>query len=173
MLLQEKQQQTLTSICENFSGIDKALRRVQGEIINNTAKLFELDKQLACDWEKLVEIKDDLSYSEEQKAKIWERIENVETERESRLKVLSQNKKELGRQISRIKETIAKILDSNTSLAEKLKTLFREHRITLGAVFTAIGMIISTIVVLLTGGGRSWSLHQKIRTSLWNGLKIN
>ena len=32
---------------EEFLGIDKALRRVQGEIINNTAKLSELDKQLS------------------------------------------------------------------------------------------------------------------------------
>ena len=32
-----------------FLGIDKALRRVQGKIINNTAKLSELDKQLAHD----------------------------------------------------------------------------------------------------------------------------
>ena len=31
---------------KEFLGIDKALRRVQGEIINNVAKLSELDKQL-------------------------------------------------------------------------------------------------------------------------------
>ena len=37
---------------QEFLGIDKALRRVQGEIINNTAKLSELDKQLACDRRK-------------------------------------------------------------------------------------------------------------------------
>ena len=63
------------------------------------------------------------------------------------------NKKELRSQISRIKETITKILDSDTSLAEKLRTLFREQGITLVAIITAIGMIISTIVVSLTGGG--------------------
>ena len=43
-------------------------------------------------------------------------------------------------------------MDSNTSLAEKLRTLFREQGITLAAIFTAIGMIISTIVVSLTEG---------------------
>ena len=75
------------------------------------------------------------------------------TEREARLEILLQNKKELRSQVSKIKETIAKILDSNTSLIEKLRTLFREQGITLAAIFTAIGMIISTIVVLLTGGG--------------------
>ena len=48
---------------QEFLGIDKALRRVQGEIINNAAKLSELDKQLARDRGKLEEIKDDPSYS--------------------------------------------------------------------------------------------------------------
>ena len=72
-----------------FLGIDKALRRVQGEIINNTAKLSELDKQLARDREKLEEIKDDPSYSEELKERIRERIDNAETEQEARLEVLS------------------------------------------------------------------------------------
>ena len=65
------------------------------------------------------------------------------------------NKKELQSQVSRIKKTIAKILDSDTSLTEKLRTLFREQGITLAAIFTAIGIIISTMVVLLTGGGGS------------------
>ena len=136
-----------------FLGIDKALRRVQGEIINNTAKLSELDKKLARDREKLEEIKNDPLYSEELKNRIQERIDNAETERDARLEVLSMNKKELRSQISRIKETITKILDSDTSLAEKLRTLFREQGITLVAIITAIGMIISTIVVSLTGGG--------------------
>ena len=136
-----------------FLGIDKALRRVQGEIINNTSKLSELDKKLARDREKLEEIKNDPLYSEELKNRIQERIDNAEAERDARLEVLSMNKKELRNQISRIKETITKILDSDTSLAEKLRTLFREQGITLVAIITAIGMIISTIVVSLTGGG--------------------
>ena len=134
-----------------FLGINKALRRVQGEVINNTSKLSELDKTLARDREKLKE--NDPSYSEELKNRIQERIDNAETERDARLEVLSMNKKELQSQISRIKETITKILDSDTSLVEKLRTLFREQGITLVAIFTAIGMIISTIVVSLTGGG--------------------
>ena len=138
-----------------FLEIDKALRRVQGELINNTSKLSELDKKLARDQEKLEEIKNDPLYSEELKNRIQERIDNAETEREARLEVLSMNKKELQSQISRIKETITKILDSDTSLAEKLRTLFREQRITLVAIITAIGMIISTILVSLTGGGGS------------------
>ena len=77
------------------------------EIVNNTAKLSELDKQLDHDREKLEEIKDDPSYSEELKDRIRERIENAETEQEARLEVLLMNKKDLRSQVLRIKETIA------------------------------------------------------------------
>ena len=45
--------------------------------------------------EKLQEIKDNPTYSEELKENIRERNENAETEREARLEVLLQNKKEL------------------------------------------------------------------------------
>ena len=52
------------------------------------------------------------------------------------------------------KETIAKVLDKDISLAEKIRTLFREQGITITSILTAIGMAISVLVeVLLPGGG--------------------
>ena len=147
--------------------MDKALRRVYGEIINNAAKVSELDKQLDCDRGKLEELRDDPSYSEELKNRIQERIENAETKGKSRLEVLLQNKKELRSQVSRIKETITKILDSETSLTEKLRTLLREQGITITMILTAIGIIISTIVVLLTGGGGSGGAPPKNKLVEW------
>ena len=57
-------------------------------------------------------------------------------------------------QITSLKETIAKVLDSNTSLAEKIQTLFREQGITIASILTAIGMAIRVLVeALLSGGG--------------------
>ena len=59
-------------------------------------------------------------------------------------------------QITSFRETIAKVLDSNTSLAEKIRTLFREQGITIASIVTAIGMDISVLVeALLPGGGGS------------------
>ena len=109
------------------------------------------------------EIKDDPSYSHELKDSINKRIDNAETEREGRLEALSINREKLRSQVSRIKETISKILNNDTSFAEKLSTLFREQGITLAAIITTIGMIISTIVVSLTGGsgGTASSKDQK------------
>ena len=52
------------------------------------------------------------------------------------------------------KETIAKVLDKDTSLAEKIQTLFREQGTMIASILTAIGMAIGVLVeALLPGGG--------------------
>ena len=52
------------------------------------------------------------------------------------------------------KETIAKVLDKDTSLGEKIQTLFREQGITIASILTAIEMAIRVLVeALLQGGG--------------------
>ena len=46
------------------------------------------------------------------------------------------------------------MLDKDTSLAEKIRTLFREQGITIASILTAIGMAIRALVeALLPGGG--------------------
>ena len=60
----------------------------------------------------------------------------------------------LKNQITSFHETIAEVLDSNTSLAEKIQTLFREQGITIASILMAIGMAIGVLVeALLPGGG--------------------
>ena len=56
-----------------------------------------------------------------------------------------------------IKETISKVLDKNTSLAKKIRTLFREQAIMIVSILTAIGMTISVLVkaLLLSGAAGS------------------
>ena len=57
-------------------------------------------------------------------------------------------------QITSFKETISKVLDKDTSLAEKIRTLFREQGITIASILTAIRMAIGVLVeALLPGGG--------------------
>ena len=50
------------------------------------------------------------------------------------------------------KETIAKVLDKDTSLAEKIQTLFREQGITIASILMAIGMAIGVLVEALLPG---------------------
>ena len=46
------------------------------------------------------------------------------------------------------------MLDKDTSLGEKIRTLFREQRIMIASILTAIGMAIGVLVeALLPGGG--------------------
>ena len=50
------------------------------------------------------------------------------------------------------KETITKVLDKDTSLAEKIRTLFREQGITIASILTAIRMAIGVLVEALLPG---------------------
>ena len=60
----------------------------------------------------------------------------------------------LQNQITSFKETIARVLDKDTSLGEKIRTLFREQGITIASILTAIGMAIGiSVEALLPGGG--------------------
>ena len=137
-----------------FLGISKALQSINGELHNNTAKLSELDKRIKRDTAKLKEIEDNPEgFSEKQKELYKKRLQDLQEERQARLEFLSQNRKDLQTQVARIKQTIEKILDSDTSLGEKIRTLFREQGITIFSVLTAVSMIISTIVLAVTGGG--------------------
>ena len=60
----------------------------------------------------------------------------------------------LKNQITSFKETIAKVLDKDTSLAEKIRTLFREQGITIASILMAIRMAIGVLVeAFLPRGG--------------------
>ena len=63
-------------------------------------------------------------------------------------------KDRLKNQITSFKETITKVLDKDTSRAEKIRTLFREQGITIVSILTAIRMAVGVLVeALLPGGG--------------------
>ena len=56
-------------------------------------------------------------------------------------------------QVSQIRDSLLRVLDKNTTLAERVRTLFREQGVTIVSILTAIGLAISTLVLALTGGG--------------------
>ena len=67
----------------------------------------------------------------------------------------------LKNQITSFRETIANVLDKDTSLGEKIRTLFREQGITIASILTAIGMAIGVLVEALLPGG--WGCRRGIR----------
>ena len=85
---------------------------------------------------------------------ITKRIEALNDELSTRQESIDLLKGRLMSQITSFHETIAKVLDKDTSLSEKIRTLFREQGITIASILTAIGMAIGVLVeALLLGGG--------------------
>ena len=136
---------------QEFLGIDMALQSIQGELLNNTSKLVEIDKRIQRDTKKLEEGGNDPTYNDEQKQLYRDRPDDLNTETEARIEILSQNRRHLQTQVARIKPTIEKVLDKKTSLAERIRTLFREQDITIFSILASLLMTISTIVLAITG----------------------
>ena len=130
---------------------------MQGELLNNTSKLTETDKRIKRDTKKLEEVENDPTYFDEQRQLYRNRLADLNTKKQARLEILSQNRKDLQTQAARIKPTLEKVLDKHTSLAERICTLFREQGITMFSILTAVSMTISSIFLAITGafGGGS------------------
>ena len=153
-----------------FLGIDKALQNIQGELLNNTSKLTEINNRIKRHYKKLEEVENDPTYSDEQRQLHRDRLDDLNTEKQARLEILLQNRKDLQTQVARIKQTLEKVIDKNTSSVERMCTLFREQGITIFSILTALSMTISTIVLAITGvfgggrgrGGRSLSKDEEV-----------
>ena len=85
---------------------------------------------------------------------ITKRIDALNEDLKVRQESINILKGRLKNQITSFKKTIAKVLDKDTSLGEKIRTLFREQGIMIASILTAIEMAIGVLVeVLLPGDG--------------------
>ena len=88
------------------------------------------------------------------KEDITKQIDDLNDELKVRQESIDLLKGRLKNQITSFHETIAKVLDKDTSLGEKIRTLFREQGITIASILMAIRMAIGVLVeALLPGGG--------------------
>ena len=78
----------------DFLGINKVLQSIQGELSNNTSKLTEIAKRIKRDTKKLEEVENDPTYTDEQMQLYRDRLDDMNTEKLSRLEILSQNRKD-------------------------------------------------------------------------------
>ena len=93
-------------------------------------------------------------YDDAMKEDITKRIDNLNDELAIRQESIDLLKGRLKNQITSFRKTIAKVLDKDTSLGEKIRTLVTEQGITIASILTAIGMAIGVLVeALLPGGG--------------------
>ena len=70
------------------------------------------------------EVENDPTYSDEERQLYRDRLDDLNTENQARLEMLSQNRKDLQTQAARKKQIFEKVLHKNTSLAERIRTLF-------------------------------------------------
>ena len=50
-----------------FLGINKALQNIQGELLNNTSKLTEIDKRIKRNTKKVEQVENDPTYPDEKR----------------------------------------------------------------------------------------------------------
>ena len=102
---------------------------------------------------KFGEIQDDPRYNKKQHEELRKRLDKLNDELKVRQESIDLLKGRLKNQITSFKETIAKVLNKDTSLGEKIRTLFREQGITIASILTAIRMAIGVLVEALLPGG--------------------
>ena len=136
-------------------GLDKQLRTIQDSLKVEVAKKVELEEHITKEQRKLEEFREyPGEYDDTMKEDITKRIDALNDELATRQESIDLPKDRLKNQITSFKETIAKVLDKDTSLGEKIRTLFREQGITIASILTALRMAIRVLVeALLPGGG--------------------
>ena len=130
--------------------LDREARTRSGHIKTLATKMATINEEIKEQQDKLDYIQNSTEYNEEEKQSLMERIKdritNYEEIRDGYQKNIDDLKYELKSQITNIKETISKVLlDSDTTLGEKIRTLFREQGITIASILTAFGMAIGFI----------------------------
>ena len=126
---------------QEFLGIDKALQNIQDELLNSMSKLTQIDKRIKKDTKKLQEVENDPTYSDQQRQLYRNRLDNLNTEKQARLEILSKNGKDLQTQVAKIKQNLERVLNKNALLPERIRILIRGQAV----------VIISTLSVLLAG----------------------
>ena len=135
-----------------LQGLDKELRTISGSLRSAIAK--SIAKQVDMDKEnrKLEEMANDKTYSDEQREEVQARLQRFQDEQKAISDQIRILKGRYSNQIYQIRESITKFLDKETSLGERIRTLFKEQGITIISILTALGMTLGVLIEALLGG---------------------
>ena len=136
-------------------GLDKQLMSIRGSLKVEVAEKVQLEEHIKKEHRKFKEFQEYPGvYDDAMREDISKRIDTLNDELAARQESIDLLKGRLKNQITSFKETITKVLDKDTSLGEKIRTLFREQGITIASILMAIGMVIGVLVeALLPGNG--------------------
>ena len=122
------------------------------------AKKVQLEERINKECRKLKEFREyPRVYDDAMREDITKRIDTLNDDLATRQGSIDILKGRLKSQITSFKETIAKVLDKDTSLGEKIQMPFREQGITIASILTAIGMAIGVLVEALLPSGAAAS----------------
>ena len=138
-------------------GLDKELRSIRGSLKVEAAKKVEIEQHIEREKRKLEEIRDNPEYDDGIRNDIRNRIERLNDDLKVREESIDLLKGRLKNQITSFRETIAKVLDKDATLGERIRTLFREQGITIFSILTAIGMAIGVLVEAILPGSTAAS----------------
>ena len=136
--------------------LDKQLRSIRGSLNVEVAKKVQLEECIKKEHHKLEEFREyPGEYNDGIREDITKRTGTLSDDLKVRQESTDLLKGRLKNQITSFHETIAKVLDSNTSLAEKIWMLFRAQGIMIASILMAIRISISVLIeALLPGSGR-------------------
>ena len=128
-----------------LAGLAKAMAGVRDELVNNFAKMSDVDDRKSEVESHLARKHRNMTETNDTEIQIdicdWIRklerdLSDIELERQARLEALSMNRAALRSQINRIRETFRRLLHEDTTLAERIRTLFREQGITIASILS-------------------------------------
>ena len=140
-------------------GLDKQLRTIRGSLKVEVGKKVELEEHITKEHRKLEEFRKYPGvYDDAMREDITKRIDALNDELSTQQEFIDLLKGRLKNQTTCFKEMIAKVLDKDTSLGEKIRTPFRKQGITIASILMAIRMAIGVLVeAFLPGGAASAS----------------
>ena len=137
-----------------FLAIDKALQSIQGELLNNTTKLKEINARMERDTKKLKEVENGPTYNNEQRQLYKDRLDDLNTEKQARMV-----KKWLNRLADALKRLAGKAAEALPAIVESI----------VGAILNFFGKAIGFVaehtwdLIVFVAGLVGWWLMQKIK----------
>ena len=152
-----------------LEGLDKELRTISGSlrsaIDKSIAKQVDIDREN----QKLEEMVNDETYSDEQREEVRARLQRFQDEQKAINDQIRILKGRYSNQIYQIRELIMKFLDKETgTLGERIRTLFKEQGITIVSILTALGMTLGVLIEALLGGPSTTSTPTSQSTTTSN-----
>ena len=131
-----------------IQGLSDSLKTIRGSKAMQESRKVSL-QQLIEGYRKDLELPGTTERADQIEREIQKAKDQLRATEDS-IDVLNQESRS---QVSQIRNSLLRVLDKNTTLAERVRTLFREQGVTIVSILTAIGLAISTLVLALTGGG--------------------